>query len=126
MGKSVAILGASTDRGKYGNKAVRAYLKDGWEVYPVNPRAAEIEGLPAFHSLADLPGPVDRISVYLPPEVGIHLLPEIAQAPHKELYFNPGSESPELVEKARAAGLKPIQACSIVSIGRHPDQFPGE
>jgi uncharacterized protein len=126
MSKSIAVVGASADRSKYGNKAVRAFKQGGWTVYPVNPKADEIEGLKAYHRLSELPDRVDRISLYLPPEAGIQLLPRIAEIEHDEFFLNPGSESPELVEKAKEFGLNPIQACSIVNIGLRPDMFPDE
>jgi len=115
---TVAILGASRDRRKYGNKSVRAHRQQGYEVYPVNPHADEIEGLKAYPSLAAVPAvSLDRISIYLPPEVGITLLEEIQARRPKEVWLNPGSESPELLAKAEAIGLDVIQACSIVDVG---------
>jgi uncharacterized protein len=122
---TIAILGASTDRSKFGNKAVRAFVARGYEVYPVNPKADEIEGLKAFPSLAAIPADVklDRISLYLPPAVGLKVLPEIAARGCGELWLNPGSESEELVAAADAQGLNVIQACSIVDIGMSPHQF---
>ena len=124
MGKSIAIVGASTDRSKYGNKAVRAFSDGGWTVYPINPSASDVEGHPALKSLRELSGPVDRISMYVPPKVGLGMLDDIAATPHAELFLNPGAESQELVKKAIEKGLKPIQACSIVNIGRRPDMYP--
>ena len=123
---SIVIVGASRDRKKYGNKAVRAFHQGGWTVYPVNPGTDTVEGLPAYRSLAGVPGPVDRVSMYVPPAVGLVLLPEIAARNPSEFFLNPGSESPELVEAARALGLNPVLACSIVNIGLRPEQFPDE
>ena len=123
MGKSIAILGASSTRSKYGNKAVRAFVQGGWTVYPVNPKEQVIEGIPCYASLADVPQPLHRISLYLPPAVGRALLPEIARTPHDELYLNPGSEDAALLAEAAALGLKPLQACSIVNIGLVPAMF---
>lgn len=122
---TIAILGASTDRSKFGNKAVRAFVTRGYDVYPVNPKADEIEGLKAYPSLAAIPADVklDRISVYLPPAVGLKVLPEIAARGCGELWLNPGSESDELVAAADAQGLNVIQACSIVDIGMSPHHF---
>ena len=120
---SVAVIGASADRRKYGNKAVRAYLRQGWTVYPVNPHESEVEGLHAFRSLRDVPAPVDRVSLYLPPEVGLAVLDDLAAVPHKEFYVNPGAESAELIERAEALGLAPIQACSIVDVGVSPSSL---
>jgi predicted CoA-binding protein len=123
---TVAILGASADRSKFGNKAVRAFLAKGYTVYPVNPKGGEIEGLAAYKSLAEIPAGVrlDRISVYLPPAVGMKALPEIAARGCGELWLNPGSESDELVAAAEKAGLVPIQACSIVAVGMSPHDLP--
>jgi len=112
---TVAILGASADRSKFGNKAVHSHLAKGYQVFPVNVRGGEIEGLQVYQSLAEVPvEELDRISVYLPPAIGLKLLDEIAAKPRRELWFNPGSESDELLAKARAMGLDPIVACSIV------------
>ncbi len=123
MSGTVAIIGASADRAKFGNKAVRAYLKQGWTVYPVNPRGAEIEGVNAFRRVEDVPGPVDRVLLYVPPELGIRLLPAIAALKPKELYVNPGADSPELVEAAVRLGLDPILACAVLAIGESPERF---
>lgn len=122
---TIAILGASADRSKFGNKAVRAFLKRGYTVYPVNPKGGEIEGLPVCSSLAAIPPEVmlDRISVYLPPALGLKTLPEIAARGCGELWLNPGSDSDELVAAAEKQGLTVIQACSIVDIGMSPQQF---
>ena len=123
MSKSIAIVGASTDRSKYGNKAVRAFKQGGWTVYPVNPSAQEIEGLTCYSSIADIPEPVDRISMYVPPSVGKKMLPAIAAKAPKEFFLNPGSEDEEIIQEAKALGLEPVQACSIVNIGLRPDMF---
>ena len=118
---TVAILGASSDRSKFGNKSVRAHQQMGYTVYPVNPKGGEIEGLKVYRTLAEVPvGKLDRISVYLPPSVGIHSLEEVAARGCEELWLNPGSDSPEVVEKARSLGLNVIQACSIVDVGVNP------
>ena len=118
---SVAILGASTDRSKFGNKAVRAFLQQGFDVYPVNPKATEIEGIRAYPSLGDVPvKPLDRISVYLPPHVGMSLLDEIAKMGAGEVWFNPGTTSDDLLARAKELGINVIQACSIIAVGVSP------
>ncbi|MEI8339952.1 MAG: CoA-binding protein [Verrucomicrobiota bacterium] len=121
---SVAVIGASGDRRKYGNKAVRAYIESGFKVFPVNPREESIEGLEAYKSLADIPEPVDFVSLYVPPAIGIKLLPAIAQKKTKELWLNPGSESEELIESAADLHLRTLVACSIVALGMSPSDFP--
>ncbi|MCA9039167.1 MAG: CoA-binding protein [Planctomycetaceae bacterium] len=123
----VVVLGASTNRSKFGNKAVRSYQKFGATVFPVNPSATEIEGVPAYSSLTALPETeINRLLVYLPPSVGITLLAEMQQLNPEEIWFNPGSESAQLLEQADELGLNVITGCSIVAIGHSPAMFSDE
>lgn len=116
-GRVIAVVGASSDRRKFGNRAVRAFLRQGYDVKPINPNEATIEGLPAYRTIADVPGPVDIVSLYVPPSVGIGLLEAIAAKQPGELWVNPGAESSAFEARAKALGLSPIYACSIVGLG---------
>ena len=118
--KTIAILGASSDRQKFGNKAVRAFRQQGYQVYPVNPRETAIEGLPAFRSITEVPVRPQLISVYLPPPVLLKVLPDIAARGCDELWLNPGTGSDEVLAEAGRLGLNTIQACSIVGVGMSP------
>ncbi len=120
---NIAIIGASANRSKFGNKSVRAYLKQGFQVFPVNPSEETIEGIPVFRSVVDIPEDLDRVSVYLPPQVTLTVLDDIAKKGTKELFLNPGSESTEVIERARELGLEPVVACSIVDIGETPASY---
>ena len=121
MQKTVAIIGASNDRAKFGNKAVRAFVRCGYTVYPVNPREKEVEGLPAYPAITKVPVRPEKVSSYVPAPVLLKLLPDIAAKGCDELWLNPGAESPQLTSEARRLGLKVIEACSIVAIGMTPD-----
>jgi uncharacterized protein len=123
MPLTVAVIGASSDRTKFGNKAVRAFVHQGYTVVPIHPREATVEGLPAYPSILDVPGPVDMVSMYLPPAIGEQVLDEIARKGVRDVWLNPGADSPALVEKARALGLQPIVACSIRGIGEDPSDL---
>jgi len=114
---TIAVIGASNDPRKFGNRAVRAYQAQGWTVYPVNPNEDLIENIPAFKTIAAVPHPLDRASLYVPPAIGIGLLEAIAAHQVGELWVNPGSGSPELLARANALGLHTVEACSIVALG---------
>lgn len=121
----VMVIGASADRSKFGNKAVRAFLRHGDEVFPVNPRAARhgerIEGLAVFPDVASVPGPIDRATVYLPPGLGVGAIEALAaRGDVGEIWLNPGADGAEVVRRARELGVEVIRACSIVAIGEHP------
>ena len=118
--KTIAIIGASTDRAKFGNKAVRAFVQQGYDVFPVNPKEETVEGLRAFKSIRDVPVRPQRISVYLPPTVLMKVLPDIAARGCDELWLNPGTESDEVIAEAVRLGLNVILACSIVAVGISP------
>jgi predicted CoA-binding protein len=120
MPKVVAVIGASSNRRKFGNRAVRAYVEQGYTVVPINPREREVEGLTAYASVVDVPGPIDMASFYVPPEIGERVIEEVARKQIPEVWLNPGAESDALIARAKALAIRPIVACSIVAIGRNP------
>lgn len=120
MPKVVAVIGASSNRQKFGNRAVRAYLRQGYTVVPINPHEAEVEGLKAYASVLDVPGPIDMASFYVPPNVGERVITEVAQKQIPEVWLNPGADSDALIARARSLSIKPIVACSIIAVGQNP------
>ncbi len=120
---SIAIIGASSDRKKFGNKAVRAFVWQGYTVFPVNPKESQIESLPVFKSILEVPARPDLVSVYLPPEVLLKVLPDIAARGCDELWLNPGTESEAVLAEVERLRLNYIQACSIMGIGLSPDEI---
>lgn len=121
--KTVAIIGASNDRRKFGNKAVRAFQQQGYTVYPINSHERQIEDIAAYRSVAEVPVRPQMVSVYVPPPVLLKLLPEIAAKGCDELWLNPGTESDEVLAEAERLGLNVIQACSIVAVGVSPGRL---
>jgi predicted CoA-binding protein len=118
--KIVAVIGASNDRHKFGNRAVRAFQREGYTVIPINPHETEIEGLKAYASVLDVEGPIDMATFYVTPEVGTRVLEDVARKQIPEVWLNPGADSDDVIDRARALALKPIVACSIIGIGQNP------
>jgi hypothetical protein len=121
---TAAIIGASANRSKFGNKSVRAHLAAGYEVFPINPSADEIEGLKCYRSITDVPGEIDLASVYLPPPLVVDELDAIARRKPKTVWLNPGTESQGAIDRATELELHVVCGCSIVALGLSPSQFP--
>jgi hypothetical protein len=76
--KTVAVVGASTNRSNFGNKAVRAYHQQGWVVYPVNPKGDAIKGSRMHRTLTQERHPIHRVTLHMPPEGGFDAPDDIA------------------------------------------------
>ena len=118
-GSPFAVVGASADRSKYGNKVLRVYQQNDKEVHPVNPKGGEIEGLTAYESLADLPEVPHAISVITPPNVTESIVEQAAELGIKHVWMQPGAESQRAVDLAREADINAIpgDACILVVLG---------
>lgn len=123
MTRTVAVIGASNDRHKFGNKALRAFERQGYTVIPINPHEGEIEGHKAYATVLDVPGTIDMATVYVQPDAGMTVMDQLAQKGVPEVWLNPGADSVEVVARARALGLKTIQSCSIIAIGESPGSY---
>jgi uncharacterized protein len=121
--KTVAVVGASNDRGKFGNRAVRAFRDQGYRVIPINPHETEVEGLRTYASVLDVEEPIEVATLYVPPDVGLRVIDDVAKKGIPEVWLNPGSDGPAVVARARALGLEPILACSIIAIGQSPYRY---
>jgi uncharacterized protein len=120
MPKIVAIIGASSNRNKFGNRALRAYERQGFTVLAINPNETEVEGHRTYPSVLAVPGPIDMATVYVPGHVGVRVVEQLAEKGIPEVWLNPGADTDEVVAKARELGLNTIQACSIMAIGEQP------
>jgi uncharacterized protein len=119
----IAVVGASKNRDKYGNKAVRAYKSQDHVVFPVNPTEREIEGLKCYSDISQVPLDLDIVSVYLPPEVGIKVLPSIIRKKVKRIILNPGSESKDMIRLLKKSKQDFTMTCSIKEIGLDPEKI---
>jgi uncharacterized protein len=122
-GKRFAVVGASADRSKYGNKVLRCYKQNNIEAVPINPTASEVEGLTAYPDLASAPGPVDGVSIITPPKVTERVVGEALRLGIKNIWMQPGAESDRAVRAAEAAGANVIAhgPCLLVSLRYHDD-----
>jgi predicted CoA-binding protein len=115
------VVGASANRQKYGNKVLRCYLQNGRRAVPVNPSEREIEGVPCVAGIADLPPEVESISMITPPEVTERLVPLAIERGVRNIWMQPGAESPAAVSLCREHGINVIAdgSCILVVLGFH-------
>jgi predicted CoA-binding protein len=119
----VAVIGASSDRRKFGNKALRAFRAQGYTVIPIHPREREVEGERAYPSVLDYPGIIDEATIYVHPRIGVNVMSDIARKGIRTVWLNPGADGPDVIAKARELGLQPRVACSIIAIGDSPSAY---
>jgi len=115
VAESIAVIGASNDQSKYGNRALKEWLQTTWTVYAVNPREDEVEGMTAHDSVLDIPDDVHTATLYIPPKIGLRVADELIEKGVSVVYLNPGSGSDELKQKLEDAGIEAIEACSIIA-----------
>lgn len=122
-GSRFAVVGASANREKYGNKVLRVYQQNQLDVVPVNPAGGEIEGLAAYPDLPSIPGTIDGVSIITPPKVTEQVVAQALSLGIKNIWMQPGAESAEAVELAEAAGANVIAGgpCILVSLRYRED-----
>ena len=120
-GKRFAVVGASRDREKYGNKVLRAYLQNGLDAVPINPGGGEIEGLPAYPDLTAIPEPVDGVSIITPPKITEQVVAQAVSLGIKHIWMQPGADSPQAVDVAENSGANVIAGgpCLLVALRYH-------
>jgi uncharacterized protein len=110
----VVVLGASPNEERYANKAMQLLLEYGHEPIPVNPGFEEILGIKCYKSITEVPGPVDTVTMYLGEARSEPLIADILATKPKRIIFNPGAENAHLAEEAKASGIEPVEACTLV------------
>jgi uncharacterized protein len=125
FGPNVAVIGASTDRSRFSNKAVRAFQLEGYNVFPVNPNYGEIEGLKSYRKINDIPDDVDFASIYLNPRISMleDLSGQLHEKNVKAAILNPGAEGQELISGLKKYGIETLLVCSIRSLGLDPSDL---
>jgi uncharacterized protein len=119
--KAFGVVGASADRSKYGNRVLRCYQQHGLKAIPVNPRETVVEGATCVASVHDLPAEVESISVITPPAVTEQVVEQAAAKGIRNIWMQPGAESPRAVAVCREHGINVIAdgSCILVVLGFH-------
>ena len=120
---TIAVIGASSDRLKFGNKALRAFRAQGYTAVPINPHELAIEGERAYARVVDYPGRIDEATLYVRADAGVRVLDDVAAKGIPIVWLNPGADAPRVVARGRALGLDVRVACSILAVGESPGAY---
>jgi predicted CoA-binding protein len=112
--KKFAVVGATDNPQKYGNQIVKNLKKRGYEVYPVNPKLKEIEGLTCYASLAEITCKVDVVDFVVPPGVTEETLKQCAEMGLKRIWLQPGSESQGAIDYCREKDMKVVHGACVM------------
>ena len=116
-GKRIAVTGVSRDRRHFANLIYRKLQTSGHEVFPVNPRASEVEGVRCYTDVGAIEEPLDGVLVASPPGASLALVRACAERGVSRIWFHrsfgAGSVSAEAVRECEARGI----SCIAWSIG---------
>lgn len=117
MGKKCfAVVGATDNTEKYGNRIVKNLKKRGYEVYPVNPNLEEVEGIKCYPDLYTLPCKVDVVDFVVPPRVTEAVLQDCEKLDLKSIWLQPGSESEAAIDYCHRHGMQVVHdVCVMMS-----------
>lgn len=115
--KNWAVVGASENPQRYGNKIVKRLKSAMYNVLPVSPNYEKVEGIKSFASISDVSGPIDVVNFVVNPSIGMKVLDEVIEKGIKRIWLQPGTVSSKLVQKAKDNDIEVIEACILVVLG---------
>ena len=126
-GKRIAVAGVSRGAGQAANAVHRKLRDSGYEVFPVNPNAPEVEGARCYPDLASLPSRIDGVVVATHPDVSIELVRQCSERGIPRVWFHrsfgQGSVSEAAIRECEARGVQcivggcPLMYCAPVDFG---------
>jgi len=112
---TIALVGATDNPSKYGHTIYLDLKRKGYTVIPVNPQRTTVDGDEAFEKLADLPEPPTIVNFVIPPRFTLHVLKQCLELGLKNVWLQPGAESPEVMEFIQEHGFNYLaNACIMV------------
>lgn len=113
--KKTLVLGASDNPARYSFLAIRRLTAHQFPVVAVGRKRGEVAGVP-ITTEAKAADDIDTVTLYLNPQNQKPYYDYILGLKPRRIIFNPGTENEELIEKAEAAGIEPVLACTLVML----------
>lgn len=112
--KRFAVVGATDNPEKYGNRIVKNLRSRGYEVYPVNPKLEEVDGLKCYPSIAGIPVQVDVVDFVVPPNATEEILKQCKDLGLDRIWLQPGSESEAAIAFCQDNNLKVVHSVCVM------------
>jgi predicted CoA-binding protein len=112
--KRFAVVGATDNPQKYGNQVVKNLKNRGYEVYPVNTRLKEVEGLTAYPTITDVPVKPDVVDFVVPPRATEEILKQCKELGLDRIWLQPGSESEAAIAYCTENNLKVVHSVCVM------------
>jgi len=117
--KSWAVVGATQNPSKFGNKIFKKLQRNGYDVAPINPVYDDVEGVKTFKSLSDMPEKPECVNIVVSPERALNALEEAIKLGIKYVWFQPGAFNEDIIERAEVAGVNVVyHACVLVELDK--------
>lgn len=111
-----AVVGASTDKEKFGYKLYKKLKDHGYKVYPVNPGYDTIEGDKCYHSLSELPEKPEVIDMVVNPRIGKKVIEEAERLGIKNIWLQPGTYNDEIIQILEQKGMQYVKDCVLTAL----------
>ncbi|MBN3039430.1 MAG: CoA-binding protein [Candidatus Omnitrophica bacterium] len=112
--KKFAVAGSFRNKDKFAYKILMALKEKGYEVYPVNPRLKEVEGIACYASVKDIPVVCDVADLVTPPEATEKIVRQCKEKGIKRVWMQPGAQSEEAVKYCRENGIAVVYNLCIM------------
>ena len=116
MKKNVVVLGASLNTHRPASRACQLLQQAGHKVYAVAPHGLTVHGAKGYKCLKDIHDQVDTVSIYVRESILKDLVDGLLELKPKRVIFNPGTESPAIVDLLENVGIEVVYACSLVLV----------
>ncbi|EYE89605.1 CoA-binding protein [Fervidicella metallireducens AeB] len=103
-----AVVGSVSNKEKFAYKIYNFLKKKGYKVYAVDPSGKDVDGEKSYKTLSEVPETIEAVDMVINPVKGLDFLDEANRLGIKYIWFQPGAENSELIEKAQWYGMNVV------------------
>ena len=119
----IALVGASNDKNKYGNKILLDLVSKGHNVVPINPKEDTVAGLKSYNNVSELSEKPSIINFVVPPNVAFELTKDLVESGYDNFWYQPGAESSEISSYLESNSKNYIDDKCIMVVTRLADNY---